>query len=287
MKLPGLILCGCLALPFTDTAAAAPPEWAAELTSAAPGTHTPLPPCVIDMQLSWKGTVNSGKLRMEFAPKDVKKSGALVVRSSASSLGAAASLFPYQNNFWSELDPATFKPRFFHATESDRKETVTTTTRHFANRVECRENTRLLKSGKETSKDRSFTYSPVFDIFSAMLHIRSQKLAEGDRITLVVHPFDKPYLLRVKVLGRENHLGRATIRLKVGMRKINPLTMELMPYKKLKSDAILWLSDDKDRIPVEFRAAVFIGDVRATLSGFHKNQAARMLPNRNAVPHED
>jgi hypothetical protein len=54
------------------------------------------------------------------------------------------------------------------------------------------------------------------------------------------------------------------------MRKITPLTMELMPYKKLKSDATLWLSDDKDRIPVEFRAAVFIGDVRATLTGFRK-----------------
>lgn len=270
MKLPGLILCACLVLPFASPAAAAPPEWAAELTSAAPGKHSPLPPCVLDMELSWKGMVNSGKLRMEFAPKDVKKSGALVVRSSASSLGAAASLFPYQNHFWSELDPTTFKPRFFHATESDRKETVTTTTRHFGNRVECRESTRLTKSGKVTAKDHKFTYSPVFDIFSAMLHIRSQKLAEGDRITLVVHPFDKPYLLRVKVLGRENHLGRDTIRLSVGMRKINPKTMELMPYKKLKSDATLWLSDDKDRIPVEFRAAVFIGDVRATLTGFRK-----------------
>ena len=26
-----------------------------------------------------------------------------------------------------------------------------------------------------------------------------------------------------------------------------------------------------DRIPVEFRAAVFIGDIRATMTGFHKS----------------
>jgi hypothetical protein len=271
MTLPVLILSICLSLHLIGSAAAAPPDWEAELSSPTPGNHPSLAPCVLDMQLSWKGMVNSGKLRMEFSPHDVKKTRALVIRSSASSLGPAANLFPYQNHFWSEIDPTSLKPRFFHAVESDRKETVTTTTRHFINRVECRETTRPLKSGTDTHKDRTFTYAPVFDIFSAMLHIRSQPLAAGDRISLVVHPFDKPYLLRIKVINREKHLERDTIRLSVGMRKINPITMELMPYKKLKTDATLWLSDDKDRIPVEFRAAVFIGDVRATLSGFRKN----------------
>lgn len=256
----------CLIVP----ACSEPAEWTKELSSAQPGNQPALAPCVMDFQLSWKGMVNSGQLRMEFAPKDAKKPGALVIRSSARSVGPAASLFPYQNNFWSEIDPISLSPRLFHAVESDRKETVTTTTRHYPDRVECRETTRAAKSKTDIHKDRGFKYSPVFDIFSAMLHIRSQKLANGDTIALVVHPFDKPYLLRVKVVGRESHNGRDTIRLSVGMRKINPLTMELMPYKKLKSDATLWLSDDKDRIPVEFRAAVFIGDVRATLTGFRK-----------------
>jgi hypothetical protein len=256
----------CLIVP----ACGEPVEWTKELSSAKPGKQPALAPCVMDFQLSWKGMVNSGQLRMEFAPKDAKKPGALVIRSSARSLGPAASLFPYQNNFWSEIDPTSLSPRLFHAVESDRKETVTTTTRHFPDRVECRETTRAAKSKIDIHSDTRFHYAPVFDIFSAMLHIRSQKLADGDQITLVVHPFDKPYLLRVKVVGHEKHNGRETIRLNVGMRKINPLTMELMPYKKLKSDATLWLSDDKDRIPVEFRAAVFIGDVRATLTGFRK-----------------
>jgi hypothetical protein len=38
----------------------------------------------------------------------------------------------------------------------------------------------------------------------------------------------------------------------------------------MKRDATLWLSDDEDRIPVELRAAVFIGDVRAVLTNFRK-----------------
>ena len=103
-----------------------------------------------------------------------------------------------------------------------------------------------------------------------MLHVRSQKLAIGDQISLVVHPFGTPYLLRVNVRDREVHLKRKTIRLSVGMRKIDRKTLELLPYKKMKSDATLWLSDDAERIPVEFRAAVFIGDIRATLTDYQK-----------------
>jgi hypothetical protein len=253
------------------TFASAEPSWKKELTPAAPGSYPPPPSGVLDLQVSWKGLVDSGRLRMEIAPKDADKPGCLVVRSSAFSLGPAASLFPYQNSFWSELDPATFKPRLFHAVETDKKETVTTTTRHFPDRVEYSETTRLLKNGANTQKDRVFKFAPVFDIFSAMLHVRSQKLDAGERITLVVHPFATPYLLRVKVIGREVHLDRKSIRLNVAMRKIDRNTLELLPYKKLKSDATLWLSDDADRLPMEFRAAVFIGDIRATMIAFRKS----------------
>ncbi len=248
----------------------AAPAWSPSLTSSAPGAHPPVPPCVLDLQLSWKGLLNSGKLRMEFAPKDAAKPGSLVVRSSAASVGAAAALFPYQHHFWSEIDPASLKPRFFHAVETDKRESITTTARHFPDRVEVLEINRHFQKATTTRTHHTFRFSPVFDIFSAMLHIRSQRLSPGDHITLVVHPFDNPYLLRVKVLQRELHLGRKTIRLSVGMRKIDRKTLELLPYKKLKRDATLWLSDDADRMPVEFRAAVFIGDVRATLTDLRR-----------------
>lgn len=259
------------ALVLLGSPAFAEPAWKKELSTSAPGNHPSLAPGTLDLVLSWKGMVNSGRIRMEVAPRDAKKPGALVIRSSAASLGPAAGLFPYHNHFWSELDPATFKPRFFHAVETDKKESVTTTTRHFPDRVECTEVTKALKKGVDVRKDRVFQFAPVFDIFSAMLHIRSQKLDDGDHITLVVHPFDNPYLLRVRVVGRESHLGRKAIRLSVGMRKIDRKSLELLPYKKMKSEATLWLSDDDDRIPVEFRAAVFIGDVRATLTDFRKS----------------
>ena len=248
----------------------ADPSWKPELSSPLPGTFPRPAPTFLTFQVSWNGTVDAGTIRIEFAPPDVKKAGSYLIRSSAASHGAAALLFPYRTHFWSELATTNLSPQFFHAVETDRRETVTTTVRHFPSRVECQEITQQLKTGVSEQTDRVFEWSPVFDLFSAMLHVRSQKLAPGDTITLVIHPFDTPYLLRVKVLGREVHQGRNTIRLTVGLRKINRKTSELIAYKKLKQDATLWLSDDADRIPVELRAAAFIGDVRATLVSLEK-----------------
>lgn len=245
-------------------------DWKSELTSATPGPHPKLVPTVLELQVSWKAMIQSGVLKIEFAPADAEKPGAYVIRSSATSLGAAAVLFPYQSHFWSELDPASFQPRFFKAVEIDKKQTVTTTVRHFAARAVTREVAIAAKTKVAKTTDKTFKFTPVFDIFSAMLHIRSQKLATGDKIAFVVCPFKTPYLLRVKVAGRELHEGRKAIRLTLGMRKIDRDTLKLQPYKKLKKDATLWLSDDADRVPIELRAAAFIGDVRARLTAHRK-----------------
>ena len=252
------------------SALGAAPAWESDLTSSTPGTLPNPVPGVIDMQLSWNGMISAGKMRIEFAPPDAKKTGAYVVRFSSSSVGAAAALYPYQTNFWSELDPKSLRPRYFQATEVDHKERVKTTVHYYPKRVESHQITRSLKTGNIEETRHGMKFAPMFDIFSAMLHIRSQKLADDDRITLLIHPLDSPYLLRVRVVAHEIHNGRSAIRLSVGMQKVDRETLELRPYKKLKKDVTLWLSDDADRIPIEFRASAFIGDVRATLTKHQK-----------------
>jgi len=261
------IICGLL---LAHAAALAQPTWQGDLTAPNLGPHPAIPPCALEFQVSWKGLINSGSLKMEFAPPDARKPRDYVVRASGRSLGAAAGFFPYQCDFWSELAPTTLRPRYFHATERDQKECVTTTVRYRPNRVEIREISILTATKKTSRIDQIFKFAPVFDIFSAMLHVRSQTLHVGEKITLVICPFKTPHLLRITVLAHEVHNGRPAIRLNVGLQKIKITTLELKPYKKLKKDATLWLSNDLDRIPIEFRAAVFIGDVRATLSQHHK-----------------
>jgi hypothetical protein len=267
MRFHALVLAAAVLAGATLSAA---PAWKAELTSPATGAHPRLQPTTLEFQMSWKGMINSGTLKMDFQPADARKPGAYVVRSSAQSQGVAARLFPYRSQFWSDLHPDTYRPRFFQASVDDAKKEATTTVRHFADRVESRETSVSKRTRLTETSDETFRFSPVFDIFSAMLHVRSQTLAPDERISIVIHPFDNPYLLRVHCQGRVIHNGRPALKLSVGMQKIDRNTLELKPYKKLKRDATLWLSDDADRIPLEFRAAVFIGDVRATLVQQHR-----------------
>ncbi|MGA0845784.1 MAG: hypothetical protein ACO3RV_04520 [Luteolibacter sp.] len=131
------------------------------------------------------------------------------------------------------------------------------------------ESSRSLKSGKTTQTAREFEFEPVFDLYSAMLFVRQQRLSPGDRVALVVHPFKTPYLVRVRVIARERHMERPAIRHSGSMQKIDAKTMKLKAYKKLHREATL-RPHDGFRIPLELRAAVFIGDVRATLSSFRQ-----------------
>ncbi|MFZ9937024.1 MAG: DUF3108 domain-containing protein [Luteolibacter sp.] len=265
-KILSMILCLAAA-----TGLAAEPAWRGELTAAtAPAAVRAMPPSVLDFEVSWKGLLDAGKLRIEFAPKDADKPGMLVVRSNAASTGAASALFPYRSHFWSEVYPATLRPRFFHAVETARREKIDTAVQYRPRQVEFVEISGDLKKRNTAREQGEFRFEPVYDIFSAMLFVRNQKLAPGDRITLVVQPFKTPYLVRVRVIARERHMDRPAIRLAVAMRKIDRETLELRPYRKLRREATLWLSDDADRVPLELRAAVFIGDVRAVLADFHK-----------------
>jgi hypothetical protein len=259
-----------LAVLLTVASAAAQPQWSKELTSAKPAVWPAIKPSVLDYDVSWKGLLGAGALNIEFAPKDANKPGVMVVRSSAASKGAAKALFTYRSHFWSEVLPSTLRPRYFHAVETDHREKITTTLRYLPNLVEYDETSEPLKKAKPAREQGVFRFEPVYDIFSAMLFVRGQRLAPGDNIALVVQPFKTPYLVRVRVLAREQHNDRPAIRLSVAMRKIDRDTLELRPYRKMRRDATMWLSDDADRIPLELRAAVFIGDVRAVLTNHRK-----------------
>jgi hypothetical protein len=254
-----------IALAATGLATAGP-EWQRDITSLDLGNHPRLEPIALDYQASWKGVLNSGHLHMEFAPPAEKKPGTYVVKAYARSQGAAAQLHPYQFDAWAEINPGTLRPRYIRASETDKNGKDVSIVRYFPDRVECHTTYIPANGGKIGDTSRTFSHPGIFDIFSVMLHIRSQPLADGDQINVVIQSTDQPYLLRVRCLGREMHNGQKTIKLSAGMEKIDRTSLELKTYKKLKRNATLWLTDDYDRVPLEVRADIFLGDVRVVLT---------------------
>jgi len=244
----------------------ADPAWKSEIKPQSKGSFPALPPTSLHYRVSWKGMLDAGSVRIDFAPKKHQKTGSYVVSSSSRSLGPASSLFPYESSFWSEIHPVHLTAQRFYATEKDKRESTESKTIFSPSKTEYSETSRDLRKGTVTTQTKSFAHAPVHDLFSAMLFVRSQKLDKGDRIALVTNPFGTPYLVRIHVADHVMHNKQSAIHLRISMHKINRNTLELQPYKKLKRSASLWLSNDKLRIPLELRAAVFIGDVRATLT---------------------
>ncbi|MDP4624783.1 MAG: DUF3108 domain-containing protein [Akkermansiaceae bacterium] len=255
---------------LSATAALSAPAWTTQLTSGKAGSHSEMPSCTLDFTMSWKGMVQAGTCRLEFAPPGVSKPGAMVIKSTATSQGAANALFPYKHSFWSEVTDSTLQTRYFKASDEDGKETCVTTNRYSPGSVSVHELATDSKTGAVQTQAFTFPHTSR-DIFSAILFIRSQKLDVGEEHTTLLLPFTSPYLLKVRCEAKEQHMGKDALRLSFALTKIDKDTGELKVYKKLKKPVTLWLSDDTDRVPLEIRAAVYIGDVRAVLTNFKKN----------------
>jgi hypothetical protein len=244
-------------------------DWKTEVDPAELGPQPRLAAQEFHYRLSWKGMLNAGNLTFTFGRPDPRFPSDYHARAIGGSSGLASKLFPYKIDLNSRLDPATLRPRSFIGIQNEGDEINTTRSRWSGNLVRIEQITRIPKNGKEGSRTSEFRFTPVHDAFSAMLHVRSHRLADGERLTLPILPFNKPYLLRVHVLGRTRFAGRDTIKLELALQKIDTKTLALMPYKKMKRTT-LWLSDDANRIPVELRAEIYIGDVRMTLTGHRK-----------------
>jgi hypothetical protein len=263
-----ITLCTLALLLTCSPALADADEWQKELGPTTPGNYAPLPPGKLDFELSWKGMLNSGKVGFDIGRSGAHKPGVFVIQSTGQSMGPGGAVFPYRGNCWSEINTHSLRPRVLTATETKRGEQIETKNRFFSNRVAFQETTTEKK--KQRVESHVFAQNPVYDIGSAILFIRSQKLDEGDEINLMLHPYSSPYLLKSKVLGKEKLDGSDCIKLSLVLFKIDPQTFKLKAYKKMKEPALLWFSDDHLRLPVEIRSKVFIGDVRATLKAYKK-----------------
>ncbi|MGJ8657257.1 MAG: DUF3108 domain-containing protein [Akkermansiaceae bacterium] len=228
------------------------------------GSHPKLKPTKLEYELSWKGTVKAGELTFDFNKKDKRYKGLDISQAYGRSQNLAYAVFPYHISMTSFAKETTHKPLIFVADEKDKREKIKTTNTFKSNGVHFVAKEENFIEKKTKNKNHHFKFANSHDPLSAIQYIRRQSLKNGEKIYLCLHPFASPMFSEITVLGRENHNGRRCIKLDVKLQKIDKDTMHLKTYKKLKK-ATLWISDDVDRVMVELRSQVFIGDVRMVL----------------------
>jgi Protein of unknown function (DUF3108) len=163
----------------------------------------------------------------------------------------------------------TLRPIETQQTESYRWKKIVT---HLAFTSSGVTRTRTEGQGNTTeTKTRQFSFPDLFDLHSAALYLRSQPLRDHTVYRIVVYPATNAYLATITVVGREKisvHAGAYNaIKLDLQLKRVGK-HLELEPHRKFHR-AIIWVSDDADRLLLRIEAQIFVGTVWAELQSVH------------------
>jgi hypothetical protein len=236
----------------------APPDWQENLSPAKPGPFPNPPALKVNYRMGWL-KFNSG-----FAEGMISRPrpDMLELDVSGGSTGLARKIWKLDATGVSLVRAATLHPIRVKQTEDygwDKIVTDVTFTGKSAGSL--RNNHEQFKP--EALEKPQFSFPNIYDLFSALLYVRSQQLQPGDDLNLVVFPAKSPYLVTIRVAGSE-HIQVAAgkynaIKLDIRLQKITP-QRGLEPHPECKH-LVAWISDDEDRILLRAESETFVGSV--------------------------
>lgn len=236
-------------------------DWQETLTPLMPGDFPALRPLKATYRFGW-GTVDAATGEFAYS---VEKSGQLKLQVTAKTEGLVRSLWRMDARQTAYCDATTLRPVKAVQAETYKRSALQTTLEFTDEGV-----SRLRVSNppdKNPPKSKRFKFPATFDLYSALLFVRSQPLEIGEVVRIVVYPAVDPYLAEIEVLKRESLTIRekkqAAIKLGVKLQRIGK-KLELLPHAKFKQ-ANAWLSDDTDRLLLKVAAEIGVGKVWAEI----------------------
>jgi len=116
--------------------------------------------------------------------------------------------------------------------------------------------------------EKEFTLDgEVQDMVSILYYLRNQDISQmkaGDEITINMFFDSTNYLFKLRLLGREIIRTRFG---KVATAKFRPLVQAGRVFKESESLTV-WVSDDKNKIPLRIKASLAVGSMRADLDAY-------------------
>lgn len=254
----------CASLISSTVLAAA--DWEKTVTTAGCGAFQNPRPLKATYNFGWSGVVAAtAEIRLG------KNGDRLQLEGTGQTIGVVRAVWKFDVRHHALADAATLRPILLNQLEEVRGKTITTDLAFSASGVT---RTRTDSKAKKPARPKSFDCPNLFDLYSALLYIRSQPLLDGDVHRLVVYPATGAYLATITVAGRETLALPAgtykAIKCDLQLSKIGK-KRELEPHKKF-SRASVWISDDTDRLLLRAEARVFVGTVFAELQSVRFNE---------------
>ena len=188
---------GELALASAATVAgAAPADWEKTVTRLPRGDFPNPRSFQANYEFGWSGFVAaSAQLRIGDAGDQ------LLIDGTGGTIGLVRALWKLEARHHAVSDAGTLRPISMHQVEERRHKTQVTDLAFKPGRVE---RLRTDSSSKKKPELKTYKFSgDLFDMFSALLYLRSQPLREGDVYRILVYPATNPYLVTLTVVDRE------------------------------------------------------------------------------------
>lgn len=248
-----------LVLLFASTVLGA--KWEATVTAASPPSFPGPRPMHARYGFGWSGFPG--------ATADVrltKPSGdRFQLDGTIHTTGLVRALWKFDATHTSSADAGTLHPLEMKQIENVRNKKTVTSLSFDSSGVTSRETETPARG--VGPKIRRFDSPNLFDLYSALLYLRSQPLQDRSIQRIVVYPATSAYLATVTVLNRERLTGPSgtynAIKLDLQLNKIGK-NRELEPHRKFRR-ATVWLSDDSNRLLLRIQAQIFVGTVFAEL----------------------
>jgi Protein of unknown function (DUF3108) len=235
-------------------------NWEATLSKEPIGNFPEMRPLRASYRFGWSGlTAATGDVHFT-KPSENK----FQLDGTGRTIGFVRALWKLDVSYQAIAGAETLRPIETQQIENYRSKKIVTHLTFTNNGV-----TRARTEGKDAaaSKTRQFNFPNLFDLFSAMLYLRSQPLKERTVYRVVAYPATNAYLATVTVVGREKisvHAGSySAIKLDLRLKRIGK-QRQLEPHRKFRG-ATIWVSDDPERLLLRIEAQIFVGTVFAEL----------------------
>jgi hypothetical protein len=236
-------------------------NWRAELTPPKPGPYPPPQQLHATYRFGW-GALAAANADFDFSRT---KRGELRLVVDAKTVGPVRALWRMNARHEAVCRPATLQPVSLDQTETYQSKTKFTHARFDESGVSYLRESK--PADKTPPRTKRFQCPDLFDLHSALLFIRSQRLLPGDEYCFVVYPASSAYLVRVRAIGREKLKVAGSeydsVKLDLRLQEIKK-DLTLGPHRKFKK-ATVWVSEDRNRLPLKVAAEVFVGSVWAEL----------------------
>lgn len=211
-------------------------------------------------KLSYSGWVKAGNATLEVSESTYKDKPVYKVIGKGWTTGAIKWFFKVEDHYESHFDKLTGRPYRFVRNIDEGGYTK--------NRIvdfDYTQNKALITDLKENTKSTQDIEPNIQDLVSAYYYLRNnfdtETIKKGNVVKLNIFFDSELFLFKLKYLGRE------TINTKFGKikcLKFRPYVMAGRVFKEEES-LTLWVTADKNKIPVKIKADLRVGSLRADL----------------------